>query len=135
MKKKPKKSTVKKRTYDYKPPELDQPDIVFKAKVMFFDRRDGEGIIQGLPGEAYEGNFHIFACNIPGKKTWFSHTACVYYKKGTIVDVKLTQVGSDWFCVGFIPGIFDEAKWNQLHHDSLAFRCDENGNAITGLFK
>ncbi len=33
------------------------------------------------------------------------------------------------------PGIFDEDKWNSLDQNSLAFRCDDSGKALNGLFR
>jgi len=78
----------------------------------------------------------IYACNINGKKTWYPETACVYYETGQIVDVELKVfTGFQLFVNGLTPGHLDEAHWNRIKDQSLAFRCDEAGNAITGLFK
>lgn len=99
-----------------------------KVKVTMFDRLRGEGLVSGLNDE---GVFTIYACNIPGKKTWFPETACVYYEERTIVDVRVDDEG---FVIGITNGVFDEAKWNSLDHDRLAFKCDEGGKAINGLF-
>jgi hypothetical protein len=78
----------------------------------------------------------IYACNIKGAKTWYPETACVYYKKGEVVDVEL-KVYHDFkvFVCGLTPGHLDTEHWERIKDEPLAFRCDENGKAITGLFK
>lgn len=77
----------------------------------------------------------IYACNIQGKKTWYPETACVYYNTGDVVDVEIQVThGFERFVIGLTPGILDEEHWNRIKDQSLAFRCDENGNAVTGLF-
>lgn len=38
-------------------------------------------------------------------------------------------------CVVTSGGIFDTEKWSHLDHSRLAFRKDENGNFINGLFE
>ena len=77
----------------------------------------------------------IYACNINGKKTWYPKTACVYYTEGQEVDVEL-KVFSNFklFVNGLTPGHFDSERWNSLDQSRLAFKCDENGKAINGLF-
>lgn len=78
----------------------------------------------------------IYACNISGKKTWYPETACVYYNDKQVVDVELkVYAGGAIFVCGLTPGILDEERWNRIKSKSLAFRCDEDGNAVTGLFK
>lgn len=78
----------------------------------------------------------IYACNINGKKTWYPETACVYYNEGQEVDVSLSVFsGFTLFVNGLTPGHFDAKKWNSLPQDYLAFKCDENGTAINGLFQ
>lgn len=78
----------------------------------------------------------IYACNIQGKKTWDPETACVYYNTGDIVEVELKVFhGFQLFVNGLTPGHLDTAQWERIKDKPLAFRCDENGNAITGLFK
>lgn len=77
----------------------------------------------------------IYACNIVGKRTWYPETACVYYNKGETVDVELDVFhGFKLFVKGITPGHFDEQRWNSLDQSRLAFKCDEHGNAINGLF-
>lgn len=78
----------------------------------------------------------LYACNIKGAKTWYPETACVSYSVGQVVDVEL-KVFHDFqlFVCGLTPGILDVEHWNKIKDQSLAFRCDENGNAVTGLFK
>lgn len=100
-----------------------------KAVVKWFDRRDGECSVRGLNDE---GTFRIYACSIPGKKTWYPETACVYYNEGD--EIEIEPLDEPPYAKAITPGIFDEAKWNSLDHDRLAFRCDENGEALCGLF-
>jgi hypothetical protein len=73
----------------------------------------------------------IYACNIPGKKTWYPETACMYFNEGQEIEVIQDANG---FIIPQTPGIFDESKWNGLDQSRLAFKCDENGKATTGLF-
>lgn len=78
----------------------------------------------------------IYACNIEGKKTWYPETACVYYETGQVVDVELKVFsGFQLFVCGLTPGILDEEHWNRIKNQDLAFRCNEKGEAVTGLFK
>lgn len=77
----------------------------------------------------------VYACNIAGKKTWYPETACVYYKVGETVDVEFEAFGDfKLFVCGLTPGHFDAERWDSLDKSRLAFKCDENGNAINGLF-
>lgn len=77
----------------------------------------------------------IYACNIQGKKTWYPETACVYYTEGQNVDVELVVFsGFKLFVNGLTPGHFDKQRWESLDQSRLAFKCDENGKAINGLF-
>lgn len=98
-----------------------------KAKVIFFDRKHGEGIAKLLSGG---GTFMIYASGIPGKRTWYAHTACVYYSEGDIIEIE----PSDFGVICKTPGKLDLDKWASLDQERLAFVCDESGNAITGLF-
>jgi hypothetical protein len=77
----------------------------------------------------------IYACNIAGKRTWYPETACVYYEPGEVVDVELKVFsGFQLFVCGITPGHFDAKHWDLIKDKGLAFRCDEEGNAVTGLF-
>lgn len=99
-------------------------------KVRWFDKRDGEGMVSG---EA--GTFYINAAGIPGKKTWYGSTACVFYTEGQIIEAEIVEEHDRGGYLRLItPGTFDQVKWDSLDHDRLAFRCDENGNALNGLF-
>lgn len=102
-----------------------------KAVVLWFNRNSGEGMIRGLDG--CEGTAFLFACNIPGKKTWYPETACVYYVEGEVIDITVTEEGR--FIAPITPGIFDKEKWDKLDQSKLAFKCDNNGKALNGLFK
>lgn len=78
----------------------------------------------------------IYACNIAGNKTWYPETACVYYETGQVVDVELKVFhGFKLFVCGITQGTLDVEHWDRIKDQSLAFRCDDKGNAITGLFK
>jgi len=77
----------------------------------------------------------IYACNIEGKKTWYPETACVYYTEGQLIEVELSVFSNfQLFVNGLTPGHFDSEKWDRLDKSKLAFKCDENGKAINGLF-
>lgn len=99
----------------------------FKAMVLGFDRSRGEGFIKI---EGQPGLFDIYACNIPGKKTWYPGTACMYYHRDQEIEIEVVDGGIK--CLS--RGTFDKKKWDSLDHANLAFRCDENGNALNGLF-
>lgn len=79
--------------------------------------------------------FVVHACNIKGARTWYPETACMYLKEKETVTFDLADMG-DHFTASKVRGnvYFDEKKWARLDHDKLAFRCDEDGNAVTGLF-
>lgn len=103
----------------------------FSAKVLWFRLQDGTGMlaIDGL------GNWPIYACNIPGKKTWFPETACAFYEEGETVEVKIEPFFKNSLVVGLTPGYVDQVKWDSLDQENLAFRCNERGEATNGLFK
>jgi len=102
---------------------------MIECVVLWFNRQSGEGFVRSLKdGSSGE----IYACNIKGKRTWYPETACVHYAPGEIVQVEVDDNG---FVLGLTPGIFDRAKWETLDHERLAFRCDETGKLVTGLFK
>lgn len=106
----------------------------FQAKVL-----DGGNLTEMLVSIIGAEELHlqtVYACNIQGRKTWYSETACVYYETGQVVEVELKAFsGFKLFVNGTTPGILDEERWNRIKNQDLAFRCDENGNAVTGLFK
>ena len=107
----------------------------FKATVVSWDGTEGFINIHGIDDSIIAFR-KIYACNIKGKKTWYPETACVYYNEGQEIDVELHVThGFEIIVVGLTQGFFDEAKWNSLDKDRLAFKCDEQGNAINGLFK
>jgi hypothetical protein len=104
----------------------------FTAKVNWMRPGDGEGWVTILEtGDSLP----IYACNIKGTKTWYPETACVYYETGQVVDVECKVfAGGQVFVCGLTPGYFDADKWARLDQKRLAFKCDDNGNAINGLF-
>ncbi len=104
---------------------------VFKAVVVVGGPNSTEFYVKGLNDE---GSFWIYACNIPGKKTWYQDTACVYYDNGQEVEVRFDIQYGATFCVGVTPGTVNEEKWASLDQSRLAFKCDESGKPTTGLF-
>jgi hypothetical protein len=106
---------------------------VFKAQVVWFDRVSGEAWVRGL-GDDSDVSMPLYACNIPGKRTWYPETACVYFERDATIDVEIHPSLGCSLLVAHTPGIQDDAKWNGLDQSKLAFRCDESGNAINGLF-
>lgn len=104
---------------------------VFKATVRWFDSARGEGVVR----IDEDLSLQIYACNIKGRKTWYSETACVYYKEGQIVDIKVDcHSHRTIFAIGKTQGYFDTEAWDRIKDQNLAFRCDEEGNATNGLF-
>lgn len=101
---------------------------ILKATVRWFDKSSGEGMIRTEDGQCG----FINAAGIPGRRTWFPHTACVLYKADQSIDVFYDEGINMWCPV--TKGHFDEEKWNSLDQSRLAFKCDDNGDAINGLF-
>jgi hypothetical protein len=103
-----------------------------EGRVVFFDKSRGEGMVAV---DSLGTTFSVYACNLKGKKTWYAETACVYLNKGDTVKIdKLAEV-SDGLTALVSEGVhFDAEKWASLDQSRLAFKCDENGNAINGLF-
>ncbi len=103
----------------------------FKATVVYWSGTEGLVKIHGTDLMLQT----IYACNIKGAKTWYPETACVYYTEGQEIDVKLSIMsGFALFIIGLTQGHFDAEHWNRLDHSKLAFRCDESGKALNGLF-
>jgi hypothetical protein len=101
------------------------------AVVAWFDNMRGLGMVR-IP-DAFR--IPIYACNIPGAKTWYPETACVYYEKGQTVRIRLDVTAfSRCLAIGLTPGHFDAEGWNRIKDQNLAFRCDDEGNAVNGLF-
>lgn len=105
-------------------------NTTYKATVRWFNRSSGEGMVRIVDEDGEMHTAVLYACNIPGKKTWFENTACVYYEEGQEIEVYI----SHGMVVGITPGIPDTKKWNSLDHSRLAFVCNDAGEAINGLF-
>jgi hypothetical protein len=106
-------------------------DKTFKATVISWSGTEGLVKIHGADLRPQT----IYACNISGKRTWYNEMACVFYTKGQVVDVQLKVFpGPHLIVCGLTPGHFDSEKWNSLDQSRLAFKCNENGEAINGLF-
>jgi hypothetical protein len=103
----------------------------FSATVRWFDRSSGVGQVQGNDGE---GIWTLYACNIPGKRTWYPETACVFHEAGEQVTVEIHPSMGTSLCVSHTAGRCDADKWARLDTSRLAFRCDEEGRAANGLF-
>lgn len=104
----------------------------FDAEVRWFNKVSGEGMLY-IPELAISAV--VYACNLPGRKTWYAETACVYYERGQKVRIKLDiPAYSELFVIGITPGTLDTEAWNNIKDKPLAFRCDDEGNAINGLF-
>jgi hypothetical protein len=101
-----------------------------KGTVSWFNGDQGS-ITCNITGHEYV----VHACNIKGKKTWYSETACVYLKKGEQVTLDICDLG--YLSVSVTGGSihFDQAKWNGLDQSKLAFKCDDEGNATNGFFE
>lgn len=98
--------------------------------VRWFNNISGEGMI-----DCDGHSLPIYACNIKGRKTWYAETACVYYKKDQVVDCHIEVHGSQrYFVIGDTPGHFDAEGWDRIKDQNLAFRCNEAGEAVNGLF-
>ncbi len=105
-------------------------DKTFKATVRWFDNTSGEGAVT----IDEDLTLTIYACNIKGRKTWYPHTACIYYSPGQIVDIKVDcHSRRTLFAIGETEGTFDSEGWDRIKDKNLAFRCDSDGSAITGL--
>lgn len=105
-----------------------------KATVRWFNPNSGIGTII-IEGAEDLPSFPIYACNIKGRKTWYPETACVSYETGEIVDIELDMhTRHSIFVIGITPGKLDVAEWDRIKDQNLAFRCDEDGKAINGLF-
>lgn len=103
-----------------------------EGSVQWFDRNSGEGSIHIPALDIYT---RVYACNLKGKKTWYSETACVYLEKDQTVKIeRLGRIDAGLTPIINEGVIFDEEKWISLDQSKLAFRCDENGKAINGLF-
>jgi len=110
--------------------ERDFDGRVFAVSVLSWHGTEGLVNIPGL------GLLPLYACNIKGAKTWYPETACVSYREGQTVDVQLKVfAGGKVFVCGLTPGTLDTEHWDRIKDKPLAFRCDEDGNAISGLFK
>lgn len=103
----------------------------FTAVVRWFNKSSGEGVVRLDDGLSLP----IYACNIAGRKTWYPETACVYYAEGQIVQIKVdVHMYSTIFAIGVTSGHLDIERWDQIKDKDLAFRCNEDGQAINGLF-
>lgn len=101
-----------------------------EAKVSWFSYDTGYVKIESL-----DLLLPVYACNIKGAKTWYEQTACTFLKKDETVLVQLIDLGH--MSVKVVGGSihFDQAKWDSLDQAKLAFKCNENGKATSGLFE
>lgn len=108
-------------------------DKVFTAVVVYFSGSEGGVRLDGA-GAAL-GMLPLYACNIKGAKTWYPETACVSYAEGQTITVRLKVFNGSLFVVGLTQGALDTERWSRIDKTALAFRCDDDGKAVTGLFK
>lgn len=99
--------------------------------VRWFDKLSGSGSIDGNDGNSY----WVFACNILGAKTMYEHTACMYLERDQTVEFEIVPGCESCGACNVSNGIFDAEHWERIKDKSLAFRLDEHGNAINGLFE
>lgn len=102
-----------------------------KGIVRWFDRARGKGVIR-IP--ELNTSFQVFACNLPGAKTGFAETSCVYLIKGESVLVDHIHD----YCGAVIKDSenvhFDQEQWDRLDQDRLAFKRGPDGKFLNGLF-
>lgn len=98
--------------------------------VLWFDEGRGEG---ELRCDKSGHRFSVYACNMIGRKTWYAETACMYVKRDEKVtfDLAMLEYPTAMVTAGMH---FDEQKWNSLDQSKLAFKCNEDGEAVNGLF-
>lgn len=96
--------------------------------VQWFNSDSGSVLVNGQV-------YRVYACNIKGAKTWYNETACMYLKQGELVTVDLKDMGDHLTCRVTSGEHFDSKKWDGLDHSKLAFKCDDNGKALNGLFE
>ena len=76
----------------------------------------------------------VYSCNIKGAKTCFPETACMYLEKGDQVTVDLVGDIHQIFVNVTSGGRFDAEKWASLDQSKLAFKKNEDGEILSGLF-
>ena len=104
---------------------------IFKARVVFW--RGSKGTIEGLNGE---GRFWLHSCNVKGARTWYPETACMLLKIDDIIDaeIKVFYGPDGCIAVSHTPGTLDVERWASLDKSKLAFKCDDDGALVSGLF-
>lgn len=101
---------------------------VVSGTVLWFDERRGEGEIRC---DVTDVSVFVYACNIPGAKTGFSETACMVLQRDEQVTFTHHEACGAQIVTG---GTFDADKWANLDQSRLAFKKDESGAYINGLF-
>ena len=127
---------------EFKLDQLKRDASNYAIREYFYSLPEMDGIVSWFSGDrgriaipSLGTSFDVYACNIKGAKTWYPNTACMYLNKGDKVKVQLVALEHGPSCQVTEGGHFDSEKWASLDHDRLAFKCDENGNAINGLFR
>ena len=100
-----------------------------KGIVSWFDKSKGEGMVR-----ANGSLYRVHACNILGAKTGYAETACMDLIEGSEVTFDLFDFGDHVSACKVQGGVFDAVKWASLDQSKLAFKMDENGQFINGLF-
>jgi hypothetical protein len=102
-----------------------------QGEVVYFNTRSGEGMLRC---SALNAEFFVYACNVLGRKTWYPETACVNLIEGSVVTFDLADMGTHMTPTNVTGGVVDAEKWASLDQSKLAFKCDEQGKAVNGLF-
>ena len=106
-----------------------------KGTVLWFEKSIGEGIIRDNESQI---THRVYACNIVGAKTGYPHTACMYLENGQQVEFALTgdpYIDGPCGAGNITNGIFDAEHWDRIKGEKLAFRKNDNGEFINGLFE
>lgn len=74
----------------------------------------------------------FYICNLLGAKTWFNETCCMTIEQGAPVEFEFHEALG---AVKISGGTLDLEHWNRIKGQDLAFTCDSDGNATSGLFK
>jgi hypothetical protein len=105
-----------------------KPNLI--GTVRWFDKLRGEGLIRikstGI-------SVPIYSCNLPGAKTLFPETACVYLKRDEEISIDHIHESCGAIVTSSDNIHFDAETWDRIKDQNLAFKCNDDGTT-TGLF-
>jgi hypothetical protein len=101
----------------------------FTVTVSWFDKSSGVGMVK-LPDGQHGPSVPLYACNIPGRRSWFAETACMYFNAGDKVECYIDS----GLLVAVTPGEFDQEKFDAINWDNASFKCNDDGQLLNGLF-